>query len=143
MTATVSSWPTTAPAIEIRKGWQHAVPWTLAGVLALIAGLAIWSLSQVIPFHVALAPCVVGYAEIGRTLMKSPRTLLHGNPYRDWIEVYSGEEFQAAGQAAIEHLERLAAVRMGPGRFERLVQTFRQATALEVSFWDMGLNLQT
>jgi thiaminase len=32
--------------------------------------------------------------------------------------------------------------RMGPGRFESLVKTFRQATSLEIGFWDMGLHIQ-
>jgi len=98
---------------------------------------------DVLDLHVALAPCVIGYAEIGRHWMRGSRTVLEGNPYRDWIEMYSAEKFQAAAQAAVDHLERLAAVRMGGGRFSRLVETFRQATVLEIGFWEMGLKLQT
>jgi thiaminase/transcriptional activator TenA len=56
--------------------------------------------------------------------------------------MYSGEEFQNVAKAAVRHLDELAASRLGPGRFESLVKTFRQATILEIGFWDMGLNLQ-
>nr|WP_279322883.1 hypothetical protein [Rhodothermus marinus] len=40
---------------------------------------------------------------------------------------------------AILQLDRLAARRLTEARFPELVETFRQATRLEVAFWDMGL----
>ena len=97
---------------------------------------------DVLDLHVALAPCVIGYAVIGRNLAADPETQLEGNPYRDWIEMYAGEEFQDVAKAAVRHLDELAASRMGPGRFENLAGTFRRATSLEIGFWDMGLNMQ-
>ena len=97
---------------------------------------------DVLDLHVALAPCVIGYAVIGRKLAADPTTRFEGNPYRDWIEMYAGEEFQNVARAAVRHLDQLAASRLGPGRFESLASTFRQATSLEIGFWDMGLHLQ-
>jgi thiaminase/transcriptional activator TenA len=97
---------------------------------------------DVLDLHVALAPCVIGYAVIGKNLATDPRTKLEGNPYRDWIEMYAGEKFQNVAKAAMRHLDELAASRMGSGRFDSLVKTFRQATSLEIGFWDMGLNIQ-
>jgi thiaminase/transcriptional activator TenA len=97
---------------------------------------------DVLDLHVALAPCVIGYAVIGKNLASDPTTKFESNPYKDWIEMYSGEEFQNVAKAAVRHLDELAASRLGPGRFENLVKTFRQATILEIGFWDMGLNLQ-
>jgi thiaminase/transcriptional activator TenA len=97
---------------------------------------------DVLDLHVALAPCVIGYAVIGKNLATDPRTKLAGNPYRDWIEMYAGEKFQNVAKAAMRHLDELAASRMGSGRFDSLVKTFRQATSLEIGFWDMGLNIQ-
>lgn len=96
---------------------------------------------DVLDLHVALAPCVIGYAVIGNALVDDPKTKLEGNPYRDWIEMYSGEDFQNVARAAALNLDKLAASRMGEGRFEGLVKTFRQATSLEIGFWDMGLNI--
>jgi thiaminase/transcriptional activator TenA len=96
----------------------------------------------VLDLHVALAPCVIGYAEIGRGLATSSTTKLEGNPYRDWIEIYAGEKFQNVARGAVGHLDALATSRMGPGRFESLAKTFCQATTLEIGFWDMGLNME-
>ena len=97
---------------------------------------------DVLDLHVALAPCVIGYAEIGRNLASDPGTKREGNPYGEWIEMYAGEEFQNVAKASARHLDALAASRLGQGRLEGLVKTFRQATSLEIGFWDMGLNMQ-
>jgi hydroxymethylpyrimidine/phosphomethylpyrimidine kinase len=49
----------------------------------------------------ALAACLLGYGEVGLWLQheaKRPQSLvqIEGNPYRRWIEDYSGESYQAA-----------------------------------------------
>nr|MDJ0983875.1 thiaminase II [Kiloniellales bacterium] len=92
----------------------------------------------------ALAPCVLGYGEIGRALLADPATRQEDNPYRDWIEVYGGEEYQEVAAAALAQLERVARARLGAAppespRWPALAATFRSATRLEVGFWDMGL----
>jgi len=97
---------------------------------------------DILDLHVALAPCIIGYAVIGKRLATDPATKLEGNPYKDWIEIYAAEEYQNVGRAAVRHIDELAASRMGSGRFQSLVKTFRQAVSLEIGFWDMGLNLQ-
>ncbi len=95
---------------------------------------------------VALAPCVMGYAEIGTWLAASPaRGRNQANPYRDWIEMYAGAEYQDVAQGALDQLDRVAARRLGAEpaaapRWAQLAKTFRSATRLEIGFWDMGLN---
>lgn len=94
---------------------------------------------------VALAPCVVGYGEIGASLMAEAAGDLADNPYRDWIEMYAGAEYQDVARAAVAQLDRVAARRLGPGperspRWPALARTFRTATRLEVGFWGMGLS---
>jgi len=91
---------------------------------------------------VALAPCVVGYAEIGLWLKADPQTRRESNPYNDWIETYGGEDYQGVARAAIAQLDRVAERRLGAdpaNRWPALQSTFRAATRLEVGFWDMGL----
>ncbi len=93
----------------------------------------------------ALAPCVVGYGEIGARLIEAPAARLDGNPYKDWIEVYGGAEYQEVAQGAVDQLDRVARQRIGEdpaasGRWQSLCTTFRSATRLEIGFWDMGLN---
>ncbi len=94
---------------------------------------------------VALAPCAVGYAEIGQRLLSANDTRRDGNPYLPWIETYGGEEYQALGLSAVALLQSAAERRLGRNpeqsdRFGYLSQVFRQATQLEVGFWQMGLD---
>ncbi len=94
---------------------------------------------------VALAPCVVGYGEIGARLLADPTTRLEGNPYREWIETYAGEPYREVVRSAVAQLERVAEGRLGrkveeSPRWPQLVATFARATALEVDFWQMGLD---
>ncbi|BBK31474.1 thiaminase/transcriptional activator TenA [Stella humosa] len=89
---------------------------------------------------VALAPCIVGYAEIARERMADPATVVDGNPYREWLEMYSGAEYGAVAEGAAQALDRHFARRGGPGRMAGLEATFRSATRLEGQFWQMGLD---
>ena len=95
---------------------------------------------DLLDLHVALAPCVIGYAEIGRWLDADPETVRQGNPYADWIAMYAGADYQKVAAAAVGNLDALMARRGGGGRLDSLVQTFRAATELEVAFWQMGLD---
>lgn len=95
---------------------------------------------DLLDLHVALAPCIVGYGEIGARLAADPATRRQGNPYREWIEMYAGDEYQGVAAAEIAELDRLEARRGGPARFESLLRTFREATRLEADFWQMGLD---
>jgi thiaminase/transcriptional activator TenA len=94
---------------------------------------------DLLDLQVALAPCVVGYAEIGTTLAARPGALDAGNPYRDWILEYAGEGYQDVARRSRASLDASAAVRMSEARFGRLAAIFRQATRLEADFWQMGL----
>jgi len=103
----------------------------------LEAGMA----GDLLDLHVALAPCVVGYGEIGRALAADPATVIEGNDYAEWIEMYAGADYQEVAAAEVALLDRLAASRGGARRLEALVETFGRATRLETRFWDMGLTL--
>ena len=96
---------------------------------------------DLLDLHVALAPCIVGYAEIAADLMADPATKLEGNPYREWIEMYAGEEYRAVAAAEIAQLDSLYARRGGEARFDDLAKTFTTASRLEAGFWEMGLKL--
>ncbi len=96
---------------------------------------------DVLDLYVALAPCIVGYAEIGAGLRTDPDTVIDGNRYAEWIEMSAGAEDQEVAARAVGQLDRLERTRAGPGRFDALARTFRQATRLEAAFWDMGLTL--
>jgi thiaminase/transcriptional activator TenA len=97
------------------------------------------SRGDLLDLHVALAPCLIGYGEIANWLTVQSFTRHDGNPYADWIAMYASDDFQQAMRAEIAWLdERLAA--LDASRFEQLVTIFRDATRLEIDFWQMGLN---
>ncbi len=91
---------------------------------------------DLLDLHVALAPCIIGYAEIG--LRFKDQTI--NNPYGDWINMYASKEYQKLAETEMEQLDILISSRGGEGRFEALSKIFDQATRLEVDFWQMGLN---
>jgi len=86
----------------------------------------------------ALAPCVLGYGEIGARLAGA------GGPYAEWIETYAGPEFQALCGEVGALIDGALAHRLGadwarPPRFDALSRRLATATRLEVGFWRMGL----
>ncbi len=90
--------------------------------------------------EVALAPCVVGYAEIAAERMAHPATRHDGNPYREWLDMYAGAEYQSLAREAAAALDEQFERRGGEGRFAALAASFATATRLEADFWQMGLD---
>lgn len=93
---------------------------------------------DLLDLHVALAPCVVGYGEIGRTLAAGPN--VDGNPYRSWIDMYAGDEYQEVAASAVTALDDLWQRRGSPARQAGVQKIFDEATRLEIGFWQMGLD---
>jgi thiaminase/transcriptional activator TenA len=87
---------------------------------------------------VALSPCVIGYAEIGRKLAAAGVAADH--PYREWIDEYAGAAYQDVAAKAGAHIDELAALYLTEARYPRLRDIFRRATRLESGFWQMGLD---
>ncbi len=92
---------------------------------------------DLLDLYVALMPCVVGYAEIGNRLSLEYDPVLANNPYREWIEMYSSEEYQTLAIKSISVLERICRERGGMSRIDELKATFRSATVLEEGFWSL------
>jgi len=88
----------------------------------------------------ALAPCAMGYGEIGLVLASEASS----DAYRPWIDTYAGEEYQALCAEIGALIDAALEQRLGP-RFadtpgwNALCRTFRTAAELEAGFWDMGL----
>lgn len=95
---------------------------------------------DLLDMQVALAPCVIGYAEIARWLNGRAQTVRGArNPYEAWISMYEGQAFQDAAAAAHAWIDAQLA-EVGPRRMAQLTRIFRDATRLEIDFWDMGLH---
>lgn len=95
---------------------------------------------DLLDLYVALAPCMIGYAVIGKRLAAIPGALAASNPYAPWIAEYSGEGYQAVAASTVAHLDALAGGEIGDIRFRQLTSLFAQASRLEAAFWQMGLD---
>jgi thiaminase (transcriptional activator TenA) len=93
---------------------------------------------DLLALQVALAPCVVGYAEIAARLAARPGSQIAANPYRLWIDEYAGAPYQEVAAKAQAQLDHLAQLYVTPTREVELIAIFKEATRLETDFWDMG-----
>lgn len=92
--------------------------------------------------YVALAPCLLGYGEVARRVYDDPKSKREGNRYWRWVENYVAGDYVEAvrkGREALEGLARDSGVAAAEaGRLRELVEVFREATRMEVGFWEEG-----
>ena len=97
---------------------------------------------DLLDLQVALAPCIIGYAEIGADLEKRYAGDLADNPYRRWIAEYAGDMYQELAKDFGDWMDRTAEIYLTEARFPRLATIFRKASILEADFWQMGLDAE-
>ena len=89
----------------------------------------------------SLAPCVLGYGEIGLNCQNSnPKTLM----YKKWIETYSSIEYQNVCENVSGLIDNAFLLRLGANfentyKWKKVNQIFKKATLLEVDFWNMAI----
>ncbi len=93
---------------------------------------------DLLALKVALAPGVVGYAEIANRLASRPNAQAATNPYRVWIAEYAGAPYQDIAAKARAQLDRLADLYATPAREAESIVIFKEATRLESDFWEMA-----
>lgn len=98
---------------------------------------------DLLELQIALAPCQIGYAEIG-TYLEPKLKENPDHPYSEWIQEYAGDDFQNQAKYMITLLDDLLGVPAeeikSTKRFERLLDIFRTATRLEADFWQQALD---
>ncbi|KAG0354610.1 hypothetical protein BGZ54_001564 [Gamsiella multidivaricata] len=117
-------------------------PESMANVAYTRYVLDIGMTGDLLDLGLAIAPCLIGYGQIGNRLYNDPNTLKgDANPYWEWIKSYHGADYQAAVDRGIANLERQCNIQQPSAhRLKQLEDVFRTATRLEVSFWDMALH---
>ena len=88
----------------------------------------------------ALLPCAWGFWEIG-TRLKEVGVTTEDNPYRDWIETYSSEEFTQFCVWTRDLMDRLAQD-LPRDRKQHLAEVFITSSRYELMFWDMAYNME-
>ena len=91
---------------------------------------------DLLDLHVALAPCIIGYAEIGKGIGE----VAGDHPYKAWIEMYASDDYQQVAVDEIGLIDSLFERTGSEARMPDLQRTFGKATRLEADFWRMGLD---
>ena len=89
----------------------------------------------------SLAPCVLGYGEIGLNLKDfKPDNVM----YQKWIETYASNEYQEVCKNVSQLIDNSFLIRLGNNykdtyKWVQANKIFNKATLLEVDFWNMAL----
>ena len=81
----------------------------------------------------------MGYAKVADYITGNNLSVAN-NPYQSWIDMYSSKEYQEAANAATEFFEGLCKD-LSNKQMEKIQDIFTTATRMEISFWQMGLDL--
>ena len=93
------------------------------------------------PYEVGVAsllPCFWIYREVGMNIVTKS---VPNNPFQDWINTYSGDEFRISVTKAIEIVDE-AADSASTKMKEEMTKSFMTSTKLEWIFWDAAYNLK-
>ena len=89
--------------------------------------------------YAGLIPCFVGYAKVADYITDNNLSVAN-NPYQSWIDMYSSKEYQEAANNATHFFETLCKD-LSNKQMEKVQNIFTTATRMEISFWQMGLDL--
>ena len=89
----------------------------------------------------ALAPCVLGYGEIG---MNGKNLKIKTPMYQKWIDTYSSDEYQDVCKNVANLIDQAFLLRLGTDyvktyKWNKVNKIFNKATLLEIDFWNMAL----
>jgi len=89
----------------------------------------------------ALAPCVLGYGEIG---MNGNNLNIKTPMYQKWIDTYSSDEYQDVCKNVANLIDQAFLLRLGSDyvntyKWNKVNKIFNKATLLEIDFWNMAL----
>ena len=88
--------------------------------------------------YAAIAPCLMGYGEIGQRLRAAG--LVADNPYQIWIDVFASDAFQAITVQNEAQIDTLLA-QASPTQADKFQRLFNTAVRMEVNFWQQALDL--
>lgn len=92
--------------------------------------------------HEAVAgilPCFWIYKEVGDYILENAS--IDGNPYKDWINTYGGEEYAKAVEEAIDITDEIAE-KCSPEQQEQMIHDFVMTARMEWLFWDAAYRLE-
>ncbi|MCT1529902.1 thiaminase II [Sphingobacterium daejeonense] len=81
----------------------------------------------------AILPCFWIYKEVGDHILETQNS--SNNPYKNWIDTYSGDEFAEGVKLAIAYTDYMAENSTEEKR-KLMLAAFKTASKLEFMFWD-------
>lgn len=87
----------------------------------------------------AVLPCFWVYKKVGDYILMHQNK--NANPYQDWINTYSGKDFDGLVKKAIAICDE-AADNCSSGQREKMTQSFVTGCQLEWMFWDSAWRLE-
>lgn len=81
----------------------------------------------------AILPCFWIYKEVGDHILETQNS--SNNPYKNWIDTYSGDEFAEGVKLAITYTDAMAENATAEKR-KLMLEAFKTASKLEFMFWD-------
>ncbi len=85
-------------------------------------------------------PCFWIYKKVGDHIY-AQQDKFPDNPYKNWIDTYSGEDFAESVAKAIDITDQLAE-KASPSAQEEMFRAFEMASKLEWMFWDSAYRLE-
>jgi thiaminase/transcriptional activator TenA len=104
----------------------------------LLATGAVGSYGEIVA---ALLPCFWIYREVGKHIYTAATGGIEANPYRRWIETYSGDDYDEAVERAISITNRVAASASADEQ-ALMRKAFFKSAQLEWMFWDSAYGLE-
>lgn len=95
------------------------------------------------PLEVAMAavlPCFVIYKQVGDYIIATQTNV--GNPYKKWIDTYSGPEFAIGVQKAESYVNAMAECTTAKIR-AHMMDAYIKASKMEFKFWQAAYNKTT
>ena len=89
--------------------------------------------------YAGLIPCFLGYAKVADYINENNLSV-ENNKYQSWIDMYSSKEYQEGAKQATKFFEELCKD-SSKKQMEKIQNIFTTATRMEISFWQMGLDL--
>ncbi len=81
----------------------------------------------------AILPCFWIYKQVGDHILETQNS--SNNPYKNWIDTYSGDEFAEGVKLAITYTDAMAENSTAEKR-KLMLEAFKTASKLEFMFWD-------
>lgn len=90
----------------------------------------------------ALTPCPWLYADLGRHLIASVGTPAADHPYKDWLDLYAGDDFVDYMQGLLQLMQQAADAADATAR-ERALTAFHVSARHEWQFWEQAWQQQS